>query len=203
MKKAITTILILGALCAGAYLFLWDPVVVPMLPQLFANRFEPKLNDYMNLEPKPLASGTLDGSYDGKFVPKAKGMPYRKGKVFVLLLKQSGTRGSWQPSICEAWYELDDEIRANGPGSVGTLIRVRAGLKARTDFRLDREEGGRDDYKMQEMLVEVIDMEEKALVGTWRLLERIPDELDTPENEKKHLVYLLPLYKFIEELEEE
>lgn len=202
MKQTITAILILGFLGAGAYLFLWEPVIVPLLPQLYAKRFEPKLDEFMNLSVKPLASGTFDGTYNGKFVPKGKELPYRKGKVFVLLLKQSGFRGTWRPSICEAWYQLSDEIRANSPGNVGTLIRVAAGIKTKTDFRITDDEGTRDEYKMQEMLVDVIDVKEKALVGTWHFSERIPAELDTPANEKKHLVHIVPLYKFIEKLPE-
>jgi hypothetical protein len=200
MKQLFTGIIILALLAGALYFFLWDAMVVPLLPQWQAKRFENKLQQYADLQVSPVPGGPFDGVYDGKFKPHKKEMPSRKGKLFLLELKRTGQANRWYPSVCDLWYDLPDTLRARSPEETGTLLRVRPGIREQTTIDINK--GERQDIRIQDIVVEVIDLKEKLLVGLWKLTEKIPPEILTSRSDKEFLVHTEPLMKFIQALPE-
>jgi len=199
MKQLFSAIVILALVAAAFYFFLWDAVVLPLVPQWQAKSFENKLQEYANLEVKPVSGGPFNGTYDGKFTPTKKEMPYRKGKVFLLELRRTGQTDRWYPSICNLWYGLPDALRATSPDETGTLLRVRPGIKQKTTLVYGK---GQVPETIQEIVVEVIDLKEKLFLGLWTLAEKIPTEIAAAAKDKAFLVHTEPLMKFIQALPE-
>jgi hypothetical protein len=198
MKQLFSAAVILALLAAAFYFFLWDAVVLPLVPQWQVKRFENKLQQYAELQVSPVSGGPFDGTYDGQLRPAKKEMPYRKGKLFLLELRRTGQTDRWYPSVCDLWFGLPDALRATSPEETGTLLRVRPAIEEKTTLVYPSAE--RKEITVQKVAVEVIDLKEKLLVGRWLLVEQIPPEVLASKGKKEFLVHTEPLMKFIQAL---